>query len=124
LQNNYSLEINAFYSRDKDEIFLKCRATEENLKIQADLTDYRLQFKTRAKPSKFDFKNIAPYAPFEKDKEGGNFGGIFATGKEQYFKTYDGNDNEVESGETMFRYVDRCRLVASIINEGVDLSEL
>ena len=88
--------MDSFYSRDKDEIFIKVRATEENLKVQADLTDYRMQFKTRAKPSRWDFKKISPYAPFEKDKEASTelarvptgFAGVFAggIGKEQFFK--------------------------------------
>lgn len=42
MQDHLHLVVKAFYSRDKDEIFLKVRATEENLKVQADLVDYRL----------------------------------------------------------------------------------
>ena len=95
--------------------------------MQADLTDHRLQFKTKDKPSRWDFKKFSPYAPFEKDKEGtASFGvsALFDTGKEHYFKSYDENEVETANGETKFRYVDRVRLVSSIINEGVDLSEL
>ena len=42
LQEHLKLDVKVFYSRDKDEIFIKVRSTEENLKIQADLDDYKL----------------------------------------------------------------------------------
>jgi hypothetical protein len=34
--------VKMFLSRDRDEIFIKVAATEENLKVQADLFDYRM----------------------------------------------------------------------------------
>jgi hypothetical protein len=36
------MKLNMFYSRDRDEIFCKVSATEDNLKVQADLIDYKL----------------------------------------------------------------------------------
>lgn len=43
LQDHCMFEIYPFYSRDRDEIFIKLRASEEALKVQADLDDYHLQ---------------------------------------------------------------------------------
>lgn len=123
MQKHLGLEIKAFYSRDKDEIFIKIRASEENLKVQADLMDYRLQFKTRKKESKFPFKKWAPYAPFEKDQEA-TLGIKLGGSKERNFKKYDENEQESPDGTTFFRNVDRVRLIYSTMTESIDLSTL
>jgi hypothetical protein len=71
MQEHLKLEISMFLSRDRDEVFVKIRASEENLKVQADLFDYRMQMKANPAHTE-DFMEVPPYGPFEKDKEGGS----------------------------------------------------
>ena len=54
IQIQCKLEIFPFFSRDRDEIFVKLRASEENLRIQADLDDFYLQMKSMPGET-FDF---------------------------------------------------------------------
>jgi hypothetical protein len=63
-QNYLMLDIKMFYSIDKDQIYCKVRASEENLKAHADLTDYKLQFVHHPEETKY-FEKIPPFAPFE-----------------------------------------------------------
>jgi hypothetical protein len=86
-----------------------------------------------------DFQAIPPYGPFEKAK---NSALSSLSSKEPFFKTYDDMDTEiqhttyfdksqVETGRpqakasgSVFMYIDRVRLVQSIIIDTIDFSEL
>ena len=48
MQTHLKLELKMFLSRDSDEVYVKIRTNENNLQVQADLTDYVLQFKKKS----------------------------------------------------------------------------
>jgi hypothetical protein len=130
LQEDIKLQVKLFYSRDKDEIFCKIRASDENLKTQADLSDYKLQIELdRDNHPKGDFRQVAPYAPFEKRDEVASSSEIqFCNSDlESKFKKYNKltqkKVREYNKGEhTVMRYKDRVRLIFEMINNYIDIN--
>lgn len=117
LQKYLKMKIKLFYSRDRDEIFCKIQASQENLQSHADLIDYSLQFK--AQPDETcDFQAVPPYAPFEKT----------CTARVQnlhesslsYYKRYDRFDKETQKG-SFFRSKDRIQLIYNMLNSCFDI---
>jgi hypothetical protein len=68
LQKHLKLDVSMFYSRDRDEIFVKIRSSEENLKKQANLVGYRMKLKNECE-HKEAFMEFAPHCTFDEDKE-------------------------------------------------------
>ena len=130
LQEDIKLEVKLFYSRDMDEIFCKIRASDENLKTQADLGDYKLQVEIdRNTETKADFRQVAPYAPFEKRDDVASSSEIqFCNSDlESKFKKYNKRTQkkvrEYNRGEhTVLRYKDRVRLIFEMINVYIDIN--
>lgn len=130
LQEDIKLEVKLFYSRDKDEIFCKMRASEQNLKTQADLSDYKLQIELdRSIEPKADFRQVAPYAPFEKRDDVASSSDIqfCHSDLESKFKKYNKltqkKVREYNRGEhTVLRYKDKVRLIFEMINNYVDIN--
>jgi hypothetical protein len=84
-----------------------------------------MQFKDDPTHEGHDFMEIPPYGPFEKKKEGGgNMLVNITQNKEDFFKNYNELCLEEEEGTSKFRYVDRVRILYSIILDVIDLSEL
>jgi len=113
LQDHLKLQIQLFYSRDRDEIFCRVTCSETNLMVQADLIDYPLQFKKRILDLQ-DFKQVSPYGPFEKTEN-----------SLELYRRYDEMEMETSDEKgTLFQYKDRERIVYSIINSSIDLANL
>lgn len=125
------LEFDLFYSRDKDEIFVKLRATETNLRIQADLIDYQVQVAiSRPRPDipsndeshfpKQGFSLVSPYGEFQYK----------AVPESELFSIYKAFTPEekkagtVEDAHSVFRYKDKVKLITAMITSVVDLGEL
>lgn len=116
LQKYLKMKVKLFYSRDRDEIFCKIQATEENLQVHADLIDYRLQFKKQPDET-LDFQQIPPYAPFEKSNKAIL---ISAESCLAYYKRYNPLDQESENG-SFFQSKDRIRLIFNMLNVCFDM---
>ncbi len=119
--SNAELEFKCFYSCQRDEIYVKIRATPSRLSAQAELTGYKLllqrdRLKARLlqgkkgvwKPiSVVDEKNVSPYNPFD-----------YIYGR--YTKEADGNDlyvkySVMDNHKHPFRNVDRIKLIIAIL---------
>ena len=68
-------------------------------------------------------KRFSPYAPFERFNNKYKFA-MMEQNKEELFKRYNESGEEDAEGKTLFRYVDRVRLIYSAILDVVDLSVL
>jgi hypothetical protein len=119
--SNAELEFKCFYSCQRDEIYVKIRATPSRLSAQAELMDYKLllqrdRLKARLlqgkkgvwKPiSVVDEKNVSPYNPFD-----------YIYGR--YTKEADGNDlyvkySVMDNHKHPFRNVDRIKMIIAIL---------
>ena len=128
LQEYLGLWIKPYLSADNDQIFIRLKSSDHNLKVQADLIDYILQFNEKNSDiNKFDaqlFQMVYPFGPFEKN--GGNrsksvIGQIGGT--EELYQRYDKEGNPCENGE-IFKFNDRVRIVHSMLLSVFDLGEL
>ena len=77
LQSHLGFFITFSFSTDNKQIFLVLKTSEHNLKVQADIVDYKLQFNAEAAEIndafKYEFQDVLPYAAFEKtNKDDGN----------------------------------------------------
>lgn len=131
LQNFLGLEISMSLSSDQDQVFLLVKANEENLKIQADIIDYKLQFSEETcdlgeNRDDYPFQQALPHAQFEKNQlnRSSVIGVGMSTDPERLYQKYDINGNPTRDGETFFRYVDRVRLIQSMLCSSLNLSEL
>ena len=114
-----------------DEIFLKVRASEGNLRIQADMMDYKVQVNIK-RPNLGDnlnelprgvfpkkgYSSVCPFGEYQRD----NSINIFQT-----YKTYkkDSKKAKTESESySIFKYTDKVRIVLGMINSAVDLGVL
>eukprot|EP00743_Colponemidia_sp_Colp-15_P001983 GILK01002156.1.p1 GENE.GILK01002156.1~~GILK01002156.1.p1 ORF type:complete len:714 (-),score=75.35 GILK01002156.1:101-2242(-) len=96
------LSTRQFTSRDKDEIYVKIVADENDLKLQADKQNYRMKL-----DASIDSKTtFAAHAPYDRDFN-------------KVFQMYDSHH-----GKTMFRSLDRIRLVESILTSLINLQML
>lgn len=126
LQEDLSLDAAIHLSCDREHIFVKLTSNEENLKVQADLSDYKLQLHHEPEQGK-KYQEVAPYGPFEKDT--GNSGGLLvnsmrlASNCERHFKRY-GPDGEEHNEGQLFKKIDRIRLVRWMLNSVLDIGEL
>jgi hypothetical protein len=121
LQQYLGLELVAFNSADNDQIFVVLRSNEENLKVQADLIDYKLQLKQDAVDAGgilFPCQEILPFAPFEKGSAEN------AKKTEMLYQKYDELGCSHPDGTTFFRYNDRVRLIHSMIHSAITVSSL
>lgn len=130
LQDNLNLEVRLFFSRDKDEIFCKVKATEENLRVHADLIDYRLQIVKDEKDGKFYYTEVAPYARFERRPEKGSselMSYFVSPDVEKYYRRFDEYDEDVKIDDkgwetaSVFRYKDKVRLIMDMISNAMDV---
>lgn len=129
LQANLGLLVKPYLSGDKDQIFVLIKASDHNLKVQADLIDYKVQFNEEAaevsKDPVLNFQKVLPYAPFEKS-EGGRCKNKKISQKrdsEKLYRTYDSEGNPVSEGE-FFRFNDRIRIVHSMLKSTMELGQL
>lgn len=119
LQWHLKFKIEFIYSRDDDEIFVKIWASEENLKIHADVTDYLLQLRYDPTQEKTEYNRIPPHAQFDMtlDLPGQSFGQSQSKNIENLYKHYDKYDKEVKAGSvgedssSLFCYKDKVRLI-------------
>jgi hypothetical protein len=119
LQRILKLRVDIFFSRDDDELFLKIWATEENLKIHAENTDYILQLRVNPEDEIAIFNQVPPYAPFEMDiKVQTETPGVTKMRDiEHLYKHYDKNDREIKTqnlqqeGSSLFMGKDKIRLI-------------
>ncbi|CAG9319982.1 unnamed protein product [Blepharisma stoltei] len=128
LQDKLQLEINLHYSQLGDQIFIKLRSSENNLKVQADLIDYKLQFKAdkdffKDQEHPLDFQAVLPYGAFEKQMPHKSVFAMMKANPEDLYQRYDTYERESESGH-LFKYVDKVRLVHSMIVSVIELGEL
>ncbi|CAG9328292.1 unnamed protein product [Blepharisma stoltei] len=133
LTNDLKLEVKLYYSRDKDEIFCKMKASEYNLRVQADLMNYYLQLSRQGEP-KAGFQYVYPYSGFEKDDE--ELGASnplqliasFAKKRiEDNFKKYTPLQKKAKDenlGTSLFLYKDKVRIVFEMIESVIDVGEL
>lgn len=130
-EKDLHLMFDLFYSRDKDEIFIKLKASETNLRIQADLIDYQVQvaiprpqidlgISNNSAFPKQGFSLVAPYGEFQykavPDEE------LFCI-----YKTFNDEEkkaNKFEDVHSVFKYKDKVKLVTTMIASVVDLGEL
>lgn len=128
LQEHLGLLIKPFLSADQDQIFVLIKASEHNLKVQADLIDYKLQLNEEAIGiSKFkekkDFQLVLPYAPFEKSN-GRSAGNInFDGDTENLYQRYNAEGMPRAEGE-LFKFIDRVRIVKSMLSDTFLFSSL
>ena len=116
-------------SSDKDQIFISIKGCKHNLKVHADLIDYKLQFNLDAvgisKDSRLPYQKVLPYGPFEKSK-GGRSGDMMSSlgiSPEKLYQRYDYLGNPSETGE-FFRPNDRIRIVYSMLVSTFEMGEL
>lgn len=119
LQHHCKFDISVTLSRDKDRIFVRIRASEENLKVAADLDNFQLQFKAGRNHTE-DFKKIPPYAPFELENKSASG----HSDPENYYQKYDEYDTPIEEGGSLFHNQNRIKLIYRIIILNIDLSVL
>ena len=143
-QQELMLEVKMFLSRDESEIFLKVRASEYNLRVQADLMDYQVQINiTRpyhpdaahlvcASPKtlqrsdvyeKSGFSKVCPYGEFQNQVVGKDVNLEIC----KIYKTYKengGKSHEESETSSVFRQKDKTRIVLGMITSVVDLGEL
>lgn len=133
-QEELMLEVKLFFSRDQDEIFMKVRATEYNLRVQADLMDYQIQVNIpreglnvaqvsagKAYP-KSGYSLICPYGEYQNKSATEENNNIW-----EIYKTYshDGKKSHSEKDKfSVFQEKDRIRIVLAMITSVVDLGEL
>lgn len=126
LQNYLKLELETFFSRDRDELFVKLRATEHNLQVHAHLIEYSLQFRPSPEYPE-TFAAVPPYANFLKPTKKSGIGLLTAKPVDikQIFKTYNHDDTEANGdGMSYFQYKDKVRLISSMINNVIGMSSL
>ncbi|OMJ79321.1 hypothetical protein SteCoe_20704 [Stentor coeruleus] len=122
MQDELKLSLRLFFSQDKDEIFMVIKCSEENLAVQADLMDYKVQLKDEPPPLE-EYKKVAPYGDFEQKS---------ADGKEMnldIYKVYDRSSKHISNpvpGEfkSFFTYKDKVRILLAMINSAIDTGEL
>jgi hypothetical protein len=130
-EKDLHLDFSLFYSRDKDEIFMKIQASETNMRIQADLIDYQVQVNiSRPGPEVYSnddccypkegFSFVSPYGEFQ-------FKTIPDDELYSIYKTYNHCEGKAKNNEgvaSVFRYKDKVQLVTAMITSVVDLGEL
>ena len=122
LQEHLGLLIKPFLSADQDQIFILIQASEHNLKVQADLIDYKLQLtEETAGIDKFkdkkNFQRVLPYAPFEKSNGGRSHGfKPLNPDSEKLYQRYGAEGQPSLEGE-LFKMNDRIRIVKSMLND-------
>lgn len=126
LQEDLSLDAAIHLSCDREHVFVKLASNEENLKVQADLSDYKLQLHHKSEQGK-KYQDVAPYGPFEKDT--GNSEKFLVnsmrltSNPERHFKRYGPDGKEHNEGQ-LFKKIDRIRLVRWMLNSVLDIGEL
>lgn len=118
LQNNLQIDVIISISILNDKIFFKLLASDHNLQVQADLIDYQLQFKADPE-DKMSFQQVPPYGPFEKRDHSDNK----LSNPEDLYKRYNDAGDEAGKG-SLFKYIDKVRLVHSMIKSVFELGEL
>ena len=121
MQKELHLEVNLFYSRDKDEVFCKLRSSEDNLKIQADLIDYQLQM-THRPDETLPYQEVPPFGALEVTPKRSLFGKT--VDREALFQRYNWLDEPVSAGGSLFQYKDRVRLIVSMLDSVFERSFL
>mmetsp|Transcript_37338 Transcript_37338/g.6688 ORF Transcript_37338/g.6688 Transcript_37338/m.6688 type:complete len:152 (+) Transcript_37338:281-736(+) len=125
IKNKYRSSYRLFSSRDEDEIFCVMQITEEWCRKRAEITCYRLQFKTDPNDdiSTHPFKEVEPWAAYETERLGTVPDSI------KFFKRYDLDDNEIKNdgdnnrrGGSIFRYTDKARLLLDSMNDTFDFN--
>lgn len=120
MQQELRLEVRLFFSRDKDEVFCKVRASEQNLKIQADLIDYPLQMVHRSDET-LPYQAVPPFGAFEVTPKKSLL--MKHVDKEVLFQHYNWKDEPAEIG-SLFQYKDRVRLIVSMLDSVFERSVL
>jgi hypothetical protein len=129
LQEHLGLLIKPFLSADQDQIFVLIRASDHNLKVQADLIDYRLQLNEEAAgidkfKEKKPFQLVLPYAPFEKTNGGRSLGFKDLNPEtESLYQRYNAEGQPRKEGD-LFKMNDRVRLVKSMLTDTLRFGSL
>ena len=92
-----------FASRDDDEVFCKVGCDEALLKYQAHRLNYTLRLAASVE-SNPEFQELLPYAPYDINKD-----------RDGLFQTYD---------KSLFRDVDRVKLVKALLDEHLCLDRM
>lgn len=103
LHLNCFCETYQFTSRDDDEVFCKVTCEEAVLRHQAHRTHYPLSLSPTVETNP-EFQKMLPHAPYDGNKD-----------KEGLFRTYD---------KSLFRDVDKIRLVKSLLDEHLCLDQM
>lgn len=132
MQEELGLDLNLFFSVDKDEIFITIKCSESNLMVQASLMDYHLQLndasyeqamtERKTEVGEFEYLKVAPYGEFELEL-------IKNEEKKNVYKKYNENSKWVkdpEAGEKLsyFTYKDKVRVLLAMINSEIDMGVL
>ena len=120
MQQELHLEVRLFFSRDKDEVFCKVRASEQNLKIQADLIDYALQLAHRPDETR-TYQTVPPFGSLEVTPKKSLL--MKHVDKEVLFQHYNWKDEPAATG-SLFQYKDRVRLIVSMLDSIFERSVL
>jgi len=140
LQKYLKFKVEMFRSRDNDEIFIKLWLSDTNLKIHADLIDYKLQLRLSEKDSVENPSQITPFAsysmykptPKPRDFSSSHKSGVYDdVCLDSKFRHYDLEDHGYEepsvigkSNLSIFSYKDKVRLIRDILTNAVDLEYL
>lgn len=130
MQEELGLDLDLFFSVDKDEIFLTIKCSESNLMVQASLMDFHLQLNDTSyeqalkmnKKENFDYLKVAPYGEFELEL-------VKSEGKKDVYKRYNEKSQWVKepTGEeklSYFTYRDKVRVLLAMINSEIDMGVL
>eukprot|EP00357_Protocruzia_adherens_P011320 CAMPEP_0115014732 /NCGR_PEP_ID=MMETSP0216-20121206/26277_1 /TAXON_ID=223996 /ORGANISM="Protocruzia adherens, Strain Boccale" /LENGTH=785 /DNA_ID=CAMNT_0002384575 /DNA_START=167 /DNA_END=2524 /DNA_ORIENTATION=- len=126
LQEFAGLQVSPFLSRDRDEVFVKVKASEANLKIIAVQREYDLQLvkKHVREEIKHEFMDWPLYSTLELDQDE-----RVNQDREKYFIHYRSDGRAVPSrtaaGDgSLFRYVDKVRLISAQVANYLNVAHL
>jgi hypothetical protein len=103
LQKNLGIEVEHSLTSDKKEVYLKLKVSENNLFLQAEFVKYPVRLRVNDE-RRFPFQAHLPYGHF--------------TNRAHSKMVYDEREGEI------FRYVDKVRILKTMMNGLIDFEEL
>lgn len=103
LQKNLGIEVEHSFTEDKKEIYLKLKVSQVNLYLQAEFIKYPVKVKV-SEDRRFPFQVYPPFGHFTS-------------------RAYSKSAYEEKEGE-IFRYIDKVRILKTMINGLIDFEEL
>lgn len=119
------LDLNLFFSVDKDEIFMTVKCSENNLQVQASLMEYKVQLNEVNAPGKIpDYRRVPPYGEFDPK--------LIQKGKTNVYKKYDTKGKWIKDRDSVaytenfsyFTYTDKVQILLAMINSEIDTGVL